>query len=89
MVIDNLTIDPIQRLQEIKDTHQFTPEAVELINLYSRNGHNPNFHDWLFDIYLPNLEISEYLIFSNDWDDIDRNIVNTAHYEFIYPLLSQ
>lgn len=89
MVIDDSNIEPIQRLQEIKDTHQFTTKAMELINTYSRNSHNPNFHDWLFNVYLPNFEISEYLILSNDWDDIDRNLINTAHYEYIYPILAE
>ena len=65
MVIVNPTIDPIQRFQEIKD-EPFHSEAVELINLYSRNGHDPNFRDWLFDQYLLNLEISEYLILVDD-----------------------
>ena len=88
MIIEDST-KLIQRLQEIKKTGQFTPEALELIDSYSRNNCNPNFHDWLFETYLPNLDISEYMILSDDWDDIDRNLINMAHYKFIYPLLSQ
>lgn len=70
------------RISELKATHCFNAEANDLINLYE--SQNPGFKNYLFNTFLATLNDHSNCLLRTDYDDIDRNIVNTAQTQLVF-----
>ena len=68
------------RCLELKAGKPFTEEAKQLIQLLCNQ--QPDFEKWLYETFLPGLANGPCMLLRTDWNDVDRNVVNTAFVEF-------
>ena len=67
-----------ERCVELKAGKPFSSDAQHLLQLLKH--HQPNFEQWLKETFLPSLD--PHMLLRSDWNDTDRNVINTAYSEF-------
>ena len=76
MVVQQLTNPRAIRCQQIQQTGIFSNDG--LILLYRYHLSDPHFIIYLYQTFLPNLNITDRLLLRSDFNDADRNLINTA-----------
>lgn len=70
----------LERFQQILDTKIFSDEANQLIDKF--NEIQPNFKFYITIEWINNRKVNQCKLIRSDWNDVDRNVVNTAWMEF-------
>ena len=65
----------INRCNDIKNGSSLTQAGLSLLSYYN----DSRFISWFYDEYLPNLQPTNRMLLRTDFNDIDRNLICTAH----------
>ena len=76
MVVQQLTNPRAIRCQQIQQTGVFSYNGLALLHRY--HTASPLFTNYLYQTFLPNLNITDRILLRSDFDDVDRNLINTA-----------
>ena len=71
------------RIRFIQQNHSLNEEAESLLNRYGED-----FRTWFFDEFVSSIDPDQPFLLRSDFDDFDRNLVNTARSQFIYSIHS-